>query len=37
LIDPTTGGRVRLVEIVEALCRLGKSPRGRARPAENDA
>jgi hypothetical protein len=37
LIDPTTGRRVGFVEIMEALCRLGKSSRGRGRAAEKDA
>jgi hypothetical protein len=36
LIDPTTGCRVGFVEVVEALCRFGKSPRWRERAAEND-
>jgi hypothetical protein len=35
LIDPTTGRRVGFVEIVEALCRFGKSPCWRERAAEN--
>jgi len=36
LIDPTTGRRVGFVEIVEALCRFGKSPCWRERAAENE-
>jgi hypothetical protein len=36
LIDPTTGRRVGFVEVVEALCRFGKSPCWRERAAETD-
>ena len=36
LIDPTTGRRVGFVEIVEALCRFGKSPCWREQAAENE-
>lgn len=36
LIDPSTERRVGLVEIVEALCRFGKSPCCRERATEND-
>ena len=36
LIDPTTGRRVGFVEIVEALCRFGKSTCWRERAAENE-
>jgi hypothetical protein len=36
LIDPTTGRRIGFVEIVEALCRFGRSPCWRERAAETD-